>query len=180
MTQNCLDELTFENLFKSHFSDLMRYVNSYVQDQEAARDIVHDVYLMIWKNRKVLDISRPAQPYLYTLAQNLSLNFLKHKRVVQSHQPNVVNAYEEMAVKMERYDGRMSRLQSKLAELPEKQREVINKCVIEGKKYKETADELGITVNTVKTHITRAMKFLRDELQEDVVMLLLMTKISKS
>ena len=50
------------------------------------------------------------------------------------------------------------------------------KCVVEGKKYKEVAEELDITVNTVKTHITRALKFLRDELQEDLIMLLLCLK----
>ena len=74
------------------------------------------------------------------------------------------------------YEKRLVCLEEKLAQLSEKQREVLVKCVVEGKKYKEVAEDLNITVHTVKTHITRALKFLRDELQEDLVMLLLCLK----
>lgn len=176
MNHNNLDERAFEELFRLHFSDLMRRVNGFVQDDEIARDIVHDTFLTLWNNRHLLDTSRPVSPYLFTLGHNLALNFLKHKRVVESHQKNVITNYEELAAEIGNYENRLARLRSKLAELPEKQLAAINKCVIDGKRYKEAAEELGITVNTLKTHIARAMKFLRDELQDDVLMLLLLTR----
>ena len=72
------------------------------------------------------------------------------------------------------YENRLARLEEKLALLSDKQREVLVKCVVEGKKYKEVAEELNITLNTVKTHITRALKFLREELQDDLVMLFIL------
>ena len=62
------------------------------------------------------------------------------------------------------------RLDEKLLELPEQQRKVLMRCVVDGKKYKEVAEELGITLNTVKTHLTRALAFLRGELSEEVVL----------
>ena len=85
----------------------------------------------------------------------------------------VVELLEAANEDLNDYEKRLVRLEEKLAQLPEKQREVLVKCVVEGKKYKEVAEELDITVNTVKTHITRALKFLRGELQEDLIMLLL-------
>ncbi len=53
--------------------------------------------------------------------------------------------------------------------LPEKQKEVVFKCCIEGKLYRETAQEMQISENTVKTHLLRAMKFFRQELRGDIL-----------
>ena len=172
MANELLDNKTFEDLFELHFTKLMGFVFNYVRDEEVAKDIVHDAFLTLWSNRKCLNPTYPMKSYLFTLAQNCALNYLRHLRVVTGNEQAVVEllaANEDL----NDYEKRLVRLEEKLAQLPEKQREVLVKCVVEGKKYKEVAEELDITVNTVKTHITRALKFLRDELQEDLIMLLL-------
>ena len=74
------------------------------------------------------------------------------------------------------YEQRMARLNEKLEDLPEKQREVLMKCFVEGQTYKDVADEMGISVNSVKTHISRGLKFLRNELKEEMVMLFLLKR----
>ena len=96
--------------------------------------------------------------------------------MVTGNEQAVTELLEAANEELDDYEKRLVRLEEKLAQLPEKQREVLVKCVVEGKKYKEVAEELDITVNTVKTHITRALKYLRDELQEDLIMLLLCLK----
>ena len=163
MANELLDNKTFEDLFELHFTKLMGFVFNYVRDEEVAKDIVHDAFLTLWSNRKRLNPVYPVKSYLFTLAQNCALNYLRHLRVVTGNEQAVTELLEAAN-------------EEKLAQLPEKQREVLVKCVVEGKKYKEVAEELDITVNTVKTHITRALKFLRDELQEDLIMLLLCLK----
>ena len=50
------------------------------------------------------------------------------------------------------------------------------KCFVEGRKYKDVADEMEISVNSLKTHISRGLKFLRNELREDVVLLMFTLK----
>ena len=50
------------------------------------------------------------------------------------------------------------------------------KCFVEGQTYKDVADEMGISVNSVKTHISRGLKFLRNELKEEMVMLFLLKR----
>ena len=176
MANELLDNKTFEDLFELHFTKLMGFVFNYVRDEEVAKDIVHDAFLTLWSNRKRLNPVYPVKSYLFTLAQNCASNYLRHLRVVTGNEQAVTELLEAANEELDDYEKRLVRLEEKLAQLPEKQREVLVKCVVEGKKYKEVAEELDITVNTVKTHITRALKFLRDELQEDLIMLLLCLK----
>ena len=176
MANELLDNKTFEDLFELHFTKLMGFVFNYVRDEEVAKDIVHDAFLTLWSNRKRLNPVYPVKSYLFTLAQNCALNYLRHLRVVTGNEQAVTELLEAANEELDDYEKGLVGLEEKLAQLPEKQREVLVKCVVEGKKYKEVAEELDITVNTVKTHITRALKFLRDELQEDLIMLLLCLK----
>lgn len=169
----------FEELFNHWFDDLMRFVCSYVHDEEVARDIVHDVFLSIWKNRGYLDLSWSLKSYLFTLARNYALNYLRHQKVIVLNQEELLYHSQELQEELEQYDQAMLRLNEKLGQLPRKQKEVLTKCFVEGKMYKEIADELSISLNTVKTHLKRALKFLRDELNEEIILLLLFKKLRK-
>ena len=82
MANELLDNKTFEDLFELHFTKLMGFVFNYVRDEEVAKDIVHDAFLTLWSNRKRLNPVYPVKSYLFTLAQNCALNYLRHLRVV--------------------------------------------------------------------------------------------------
>lgn len=164
----------FEVLFNHWFNDLMGFVCSYIRDEETARDIVHDIFMTIWNHRNHLDISKSMKSYLFTLARNYSLNYIRHQKVMANNEPELARNINELQEEMEDYETMMNRLKTKLEELPEKQREVLIKCFVEGKMYKEIAEELNISLNTVKTHIKRALKFLREELQDNIVLLFLL------
>ena len=170
------NDSTFEDLFKSYFQDLMRFVCSYVNDEEMAKDIVHDVFFALLRNKKRLDVSYSMKSYLFTLARNYALNYLKHLRVIAMNEREVSDLLENAGEELGVYEERLNRLNEKLAELPEKQREVLMKCFVEGRKYKDVADEMEISVNSLKTHISRGLKFLRNELREDVVLLMFTLK----
>ena len=170
------NDSTFDDVFKSYFQDLMRFVCSYVNDEEVAKDIVHDVFFALLRNKKRLDVSYSMKSYLFTLARNYALNYLKHLRVVAMNEREVSDLLENAGEELGVYEERLNRLNEKLAELPEKQREVLMKCFVEGRKYKDVADEMEISVNSLKTHISRGLKFLRNELREDVVLLMFTLK----
>lgn len=173
MERRPVNERDFENLFRHSFDDLSGFVCSYVRDEEVARDIVHDAFMTIWNNRMHLDASQSLRSYLFTLARNYALNFLRHQKVERHNEENIARILSEFEEEMDEYETSLGHLQEKLNELPEKQREVLEKCFVEGKMYKEIAEELDISVNTVKTHLKRALKFLRGELQEEMLLLLL-------
>lgn len=179
MTEHIFTKDTFESLFKSHFGELVGFVCSYVNDEEVARDIVHDVFLVVLNNQKKLDFTYSLKSYLFTLSKNYALNYLKHLRVVAMNERQVIEVLENAGDEMNAYELRMARLNEKLDALPDKQREALMRCFVEGQKYKDVADEMGITVNSLKTHISRGLKFLRDELKDDIVMLFMLMRERK-
>jgi RNA polymerase sigma-70 factor (ECF subfamily) len=174
-----LDNDGFGEAFTLYFKELMHFVNGYVRDRDAARDIVHDAFLSLWNNRERLDAATPLRAYLITLARNNAFNYLKHLRVLDARREEVGALWADAGEEMARHEQRLARLDEKLRELPAKQREIIVKCFLEGMTYKQVADELSITVNTVKTHLTRGLNFLRDELQEDPILLLFSAREKK-
>ena len=94
MANELLDNKTFEDLFELHFTKLMGFVFNYVRDEEVAKDIVHDAFLTLWSNRKRLNPTYPVKSYLFTLAQNCALNYLRHLRVVTGNEQAVTELLE--------------------------------------------------------------------------------------
>jgi RNA polymerase sigma-70 factor (ECF subfamily) len=174
-----LDQEGFDDVFKRYFNDLTRFTRGYVRDREAAKDIVHDAFLSLWNNRARLDASIPLKAYLITLTRNLSFNYLKPRRVLDVRQGEIIASWEEANEELEQHERRLVRLEEKLKELPGKQREIIVKCFLDGMTYKQVAEEMSISVNTVKTHLSRGLNFLRGELQDDLFLLLFISREKK-
>lgn len=169
-----LSRETFDELFGLYYKELTRFVFGFVNDAEVARDLVHDLFFNLWKKRIQPDPDKSVKAYLYTMARNQAYNYLKHQQVVAMNEQGVMDEYRFRQEEPEEIEERFERIRKKLGELPDKQYEVVIKCCVEGKLYRETALELGISENTVKTHLMRAMKFLRGELREDFILLVLM------
>ena len=179
MAINRLNRNEFEGLFDLYYKDLTGFVYGFVNDLEVARDLVHDIFLNLWKNRSVLNPDRSVKSYLFTIARNSALNYLKHQRVIAINEWQVADEYENTDGDEEELEERLKRVRKRLEELPEKQRAVVLRCYVEGKMYKEVAAEFNISENTVKTHLMRGMKFLREGLREDFVLLFLWSTTKK-
>ena len=170
MSKNQFDRKQFDELFQLYYKDLSGFIYSLVSDKEVTRDLVHDLFFNLWKNRETLDPERSVKSYLFTMARNHALNYLKHQRVVALNTWNVVEEYQSLNEGREDMEQRLEQVRKRMAELPDRQREVVVKCCVEGKMYREIAQELNISENTVKTHLLRAMKFLREGLREDFIL----------
>ena len=94
---------------------------------------------------------------------------------MEVNEREVSQLLEAASDELAEYDERYARVEEKLAQLPDKQREVFLKCVVEEKKYQEVADELDVSINTIKKHMSRALKFLRDELQGESILLFILS-----
>ncbi len=180
MKEKIFGQKDFEELFERWFGDLMNFVYSYLHNEEVAKDIVHDVFLTLWNNRTHLDSSWSLKSYLFTLARNYALNYLRHQKVVAHNEVGLIQESREFQEEIEEYEATLERLREKLACLPEKQREVLVKCLVEGKMYKQVAEELDVSVNTIKTHIKRALAFLREQMEDDLILLFFFKKVEKS
>ena len=151
----CEFKLQFEDSFKRFFKPLCFHAMSFVKDADIAKDIVHDVFLTTWAQRRKIDFTQPMLPYYLSLTRNRSLNYLDHLKVRARHEEN--ESYKNLLYAETDYSEHeelIRQIMNRINQLPDRCGEVMRLCFIECKKYKEIAEILGVSVNTVKTHIS--------------------------
>lgn len=163
-----------EAYFKQYFKRLCFRAMSFVKDDEVARDIVHDVFLSLWNHRSTIDTSQPIYPYLLRLTRNCALDNLSHLKVVSRHEEQQVKSNSWIVEpNYDEHEELIQAIMQKINDLPDRCGEVMRLCFVECKKYKEIAELLNISVNTVKIHISMVLKMLRDEFPASILFLLL-------
>ena len=157
---------SLKKIFERYSKPLFQFSLSYLKSKEAAEDVVQEVFIKIWNNRKSIKTDTSFQSYLFTIALNTirkrfnklsRLNEVKHNILIDSskHKTNIDDNSD--------YQLLLDKLDELINRMPEKRRQVFIKKKIEEKSLKEIADELSITTKTVEYHITEAMKFLKQE-----------------
>ena len=155
------------------------FARNYISANEDVENIVQDVFLVLWEKKDELELSCTLTTYLFTLVKNRCLNFLRHKLIEEEYNTQLKDelGFKLYALESLEYSYHSEKelqeiIQRALDTLPERCREVFIKSRIEGLKYKEISDELGISVNTVENHIVTALKKLRVELKDYLPLLL--------
>jgi RNA polymerase sigma-70 factor (ECF subfamily) len=167
---------TFEQLFKSHFTPLCMFSRKYVNDLDVAKDIVHNVFIDLWDKRETVDFSKPMKSYLFTSVHNRSLNHVRdNKKFTRDLTPlEHAESLENTDVNALKNEIELEeKLSTALNILPGKCKEVFMLSRFEGLKYKDIAEKLDISVKTVETQMTKALKMLREHLKDYLVLLIL-------
>jgi RNA polymerase sigma-70 factor (family 1) len=152
----------FKTVFHQYQEGIFNFLNYKLGNIPVAEDILQDVFAALWENRHQLKSDSSLKAYLYTLARNMALNYLRHQ--------NVVRKFEQIQSEMSSNEAEPS--PEKIAEekelhetilnaanrLPEMQRIVFKMSRLDGLPNREIAERLDIGVKTVETHIGRAVK----------------------
>lgn len=157
--------VAFEELFTLRFHQLYVHALSYVEDEECAKDIVHDVFTYLWEHFDDTDHTH-LLALLYRLVHNRCIDQLRHHQATRHYIEEVYNTAEGEAcieINYKEYDPRLVRIRKGIEELPPQTRRVFIECVLHKKSYKETAELFGISPLTVKTLVARALKTLRKQ-----------------
>lgn len=157
-------------IFYQFNNNLIRFCSDYTHSLEAAEEIVSDVFVSCWLNRKSLtDIQNPKN-YLYVAVKNRSLNYLKkysHIQIVpleDSEEVIFIDATDpNRELERKEFFYKMDRI---VATLPKQSLQVFRLVKEDGLKCKEVAALLKISPRTVHTHLYRAIKKLNDALRE--------------
>lgn len=156
---------------------MLRFSRTYVIAEEDAENIVQDTFLYLWEHLDLLKEIEHLDAFLFTLIKNRCLNFLKHQSYVQD-KTCPLKATEELEAQLnlyalEQFDETTSSisevenlLMQTMQKLPERCREIFLLSRMEGLKYKEIAERLDISVNTVENQISIALRKLRTELKD--------------
>lgn len=165
----------FEKIFREYFSQLSYYALKLVRDQDSAKEIVHIVFINLWEKRESIKLDKPIRSYLYTSVHNRCLNHIRNNSKFLSEDVGSLAFLNELSdmdsPEIEKLETEQ-RINDAINKLPEKCRHIFKLSRFEDKKYSEIASDLGISVKTVEVQISKALKILREELKDYLILLL--------
>jgi RNA polymerase sigma-70 factor (ECF subfamily) len=154
-----------EAVFRRYYTPLGRTVNRMVNDQQATEDILQDVFLKIWNNRKDLSFTFSIKSYLYRAAINAALNYLeKNKRTVGLETEYYPEPTAEGVEDQLHFQEVESRVQEAIETLPPACKTIFVLSRYEEMSYREIADSLQISVKTVENQMGKALRQMRQYL----------------
>lgn len=158
----------FDKIYVLYYSRMHRFAKEYVLSDEEAENIVQDVFLLLWERKDVLDVQISLVSYIFSLVKNKCLDFLRHQVVVNEYKKDLslkLSALELLNYTLSSEEDIERIVANAVNKLPDRCKQIFLKSRVEGKKYKEIADELGLSVNTVENQMAIALKKLRAELK---------------
>lgn len=162
-----LDQATFEMIFKDYFLALCSFAIKYTMDQDEAKDIVHQVFTNLWEKRADIHFDQSIRSYLFTSVHNRCLNYIRDKKkFIKDDLPQSDDALVDYINQSDFLEAEELRKEiiAALAELPEGSRKIFKMSRFDGKKYKEIAEELNISIKTVETQMSKALKHMKGKL----------------
>lgn len=168
------DEKVFRFLFDTYFEPMVHFAEYMLADHAEAENIVQDCFLHLWEKKEFPDIA-DIKSYLLAQVKNACLNELQRLQLEDKHKKWLAEAYMYAELPNVEYDEELvKKVWRAVDELPEQTRAVFAACVLDGKKYREAAEEFGISIHTVNTYIKRAYKALRDKLGASLLLFMMM------
>ena len=163
------DDKALDYFFKTYYRELFNLSVRLVDDSQAARDIIQDVFANLWEKRQTLHLKKPVKAYLLKAIINRSLNFLRDHARTECYPLTSIRFDVHATLKNDSSTAMESRelqhaIQQVIQSLPPRCKVVF----ILSREYQmsntEIARQLEISVKGVEKHITKALKVLRDSL----------------
>lgn len=151
----------FGRIFKAQYPRLYYYALQLLKDAEASRDIVSDTFARVWADfGSCAPETLPA--FLMRAVRNRCLDHLRHNAVHAQYADYYLHAVDVCYANDEENKERQRQVEEMLDLLPDTTRHVLEECYLNHKKYREVAEEMDICQETVKRHVMRALKLLRE------------------
>ena len=166
-------EKAFSMLYQAYYVYLTAICFYYLNDENAAREVVNDVFLNVWQRRK--NLSFPIRSYLIRAAQNGSIDYLRTRqstrRKMEGHREQFLLSYQENYIRappeplqyVELRDVE-EKIRTTVGQLPPRCREIFESWLYAGKSVEEIAGSMNITVSTVRVQLKSALDRLRTQL----------------
>jgi RNA polymerase sigma-70 factor (ECF subfamily) len=162
------DEVAFKRCYDLFFKDLVLSANRYLSNFSVSEDIVQEVFVYIWEHSEKIDIKTSLKAYLLVMVKNRCLNHLKSIKITDNEDYIKDSYFIADSVEIFNITEESNVLYQKVLkvvdEMPLKMQRIFKLKFIENYKYIEIADELNISLNTVKTQLKRAKLKIKDSL----------------
>ncbi len=168
------DKSAFESLFHAYYPRLCVYAENITKSEIASEEIVSNMFVKLWEKRGELNITTSVESYLVSSIHNQSLNYLKHAKVQEKYRKTAQYQLKNMDLLWPEdtpnplatliTEEVIRDIEQAVDDLPAQCREIFRLNKFEDLSYDEIAGRLGISVNTVRTQIVRAMRKMKTNL----------------
>jgi len=173
------DERGLELIFNKYYKYLVVTAYNYLKDDEAAKDLVQDVFFRFWEKRSTISIDTSLKAFLRRSVVNKSIDEIRKKRIRWDEEITDANAPVERSniQRVLETSELQSIIDKAIDSLPERCRVDFSLSRLEQKSHKEIAEALGISTKTIENQITKALKVIRSAVDKysTVIVGLLMT-----
>ena len=154
----------FETLFREQYPKMVRYATQILGDKDEACDVVGEAMEQVWKRFDNL-VDEQQVPWLFASVRNIALNRIKHRQVEYSH---IDALREETVFSLQsgywEHERLLLKAEAVVDELGEPTKTILRLCYFEKNTYRNVAELLGISPDTVKKHISKALSKLRESI----------------
>ncbi|HEY5591077.1 MAG TPA: RNA polymerase sigma-70 factor [Paludibacter sp.] len=175
------DILAFDQVYELYSHKLFSFVFKILKNEADVDDIVQEVFVKIWESRNKLEDYKLLNSYIFTIAYNNSIDLIR-KRISNNKYlghlkysasinftPTIVSQIE--------YNELNNQVEKLIANLPDRQKQVYLLHREEGLTYTEIAEKLGISKNTVENHMVKALKYLRQNMDNSLLINMLFVSL---
>lgn len=175
LTDRKLDLEYFELIYKENINRITKYIFGYVNNNEDAKNIAHDVFITFWKNRQNIDLNGNITSYLYVSARNMCLNYLRKKdyatRFSSETKQNKIDYLNRIALESTHsisiYENEVEKIIfNGINQMKPKVRKTFILSRINGLKNREIAKTEGVAESTIEARISSALIIMRRLLKD--------------
>ncbi|MCT4603364.1 MAG: RNA polymerase sigma-70 factor [Marinifilum sp.] len=160
------DTSGLRELFSLYYKPLCILAMRYLDDFCRSEDLVQEVFISFWEKKRIDNLTSSLKSYLFAAVKNASLNEIrKHSKYSFQEFGDELDFYDDSILEKEELEEKRKRVMKELNLLPSQARKVFDSIVFRDMKYKEVAEEMNVSINTIKTHYSRALKQLRNSLE---------------
>lgn len=159
------DESAFTLYYHSFVDSLVAFLIKLLGNEEEAKEIVQEVFIKLWEKRETIDPEKKLDSFIYTTAKNMAFNTIRKRQIHSKY------VDEQSFIGADPGRGADDNIISKETELlfnlvmnsmPSQRRKVFTLSRNEGLTYEQIAQEMGISLDTVKSHMKLALRDIRD------------------
>ena len=151
----------FKNIYDNHFDGVRNYIYYRAGDKELATDVAQETFLKLWEKVDGFDASN-IKALLYKIAGDILITNLRKYKVVNNYKARIISEeLGESPSDILHYKELSKNYENALESLPEKQRTVFLLSRMDGLKYHEIADNIGISIKAVEKRMKNALEYLR-------------------
>lgn len=160
-----MDKASFEQLFRNNYGKAYYLALRILHDDEASKDVVADAFELVWRRLQDSDVDKLSS-YLLTAVKNVCLDYIRKQNIRNRYIQASVQAVGKLSFNPEEVDLHEEKIQTimrSLDELTPRTQQIVTMCYVQRKKYREVAEELGISESAVKKHIMQALSYMRQK-----------------